>query len=743
MNRGWLAAIFLALGTYTASALEIIEVKTGAEGKWSDVTTEFKKSRINDDLYLGFYNGVVLAGGKDVAPGKIKQISVKYRDNDGSVRTRQLEEKTFTGIAANTPVATENFTFGRAFWGAGNKFTEVTAAVKKIIANGKEVTLTSDVLGVKDPCPGAAKMLVVFYSMKNEQICDTFEERTPFKGSSINGVYDQIPLAKEVKSPFRGMKLDTAVWQWSIPMAGTCNPENNLQSTAFLYIPPQTKHLRGVVVGQYNMLERPIMEHPKFREYMQKLDYGEIWIAPSPFKGKPFNGQFDFRNPEQAKAIDRMFKDLATVSGYNELANIPFVGLGHSAMADFPYQIAAWQPERAIAGISFDGAAPGVAYNFEYGKVPILNDAALTRLEGIPLLFRSGGIGGVPNLRAIVARKAHPRLALTVIMDPGSGHFDINDNIIDYMGKYLEKADRARGVGTRPLKKVDTQKGWFVDYWRYNDPPGVKAAPVGNFQAKKGQYGDEANWVFDAEHAQFHEAHEALYRGKKVQLLGYVQKGKVLPDIKDHFQIHPNFIPEKDGQSFKVKATFIDVVTDGRAPGWTGKKAGEKIEHGNDPQNIHIYPDCGPVVRIDDETMALHFDRFGFTSSGRTGGFSMIAVHAGDNVYRRCVLQSATNAPVFNKTGIRQYIDFPAIPDVKVGTASIKLEAKCNTGMPVEYIVVHGPAYLCDNELIFTPVPAGARYPVDVEVIAYQYGTANAPQVRSAQPVTRKFKIIE
>jgi len=743
MKRGWLVAMVLALGTYSASALEILEVKTGAESKWSNVTEEFKKSRINDDLYLGFYNGVALAGGKDVAPGKIKQIRVTYQDNDGSVRTRQLEEKTFTGIAANTPLATKNFTLGRAFWGDRNKFVEVTAAIKKIIADGKEVTLTSDVLGVKDPCPGAVKMLVVFYSMRNAQICDVFKERAPFKGSCINGIYDPIPLAKEMKSPFRGMKLDTSVWQWSISMAGTCNPENHLPSTAFLYIPPRTKHLRGVVVGQYNMLERPIMEHPKFREYMQKLDYGEIWIAPSPFSGKQFNGQFDYLDPEHTQAIDRMFKDLATVSGYNELANIPFVGLGHSAMAGFGYQLAAWKPERAIAGISFDGSAPGVTYNFEYGKEPILDDKALTRLEGIPFLFRSGGVGGTPNLRAIVSRKFHPALAITVIMDPGSSHFDINDNIIDYMGRYLEKADRARRVGTMPLKKVDTKQGWFVDYWRYNDPPSVKAAPIGSFQARKGRYGDEANWVFDAEHAQFHEAHEALYRGKKVQLLGYVQQGKVLPDLKDHFQIHPKFIPEKDGQSFKIKATFIDVVTAGRAPGWTGKKAGEKIEHGNDPQNIHIYPDCGSVVRIDDETMALRFDRFGFTSSRRTGEFSMIAIHPGDSVYRRCVLQSTANAPVFNTNGIRQYIDFPAIPNVKVGTASIKLAAKCNTGMPVEYIVVHGPAYLCDNELFFTPIPVGARYPVDVEVIAYQYGTANAPQVRSAQPVTRRFQILE
>ena len=737
MKKRLMILLFSTLTAGRLMALDVLDAKFGIDDKWADATAAFKKMKVNDDFYFGYIDGIRMAG-KDPAPRTAKKLVVKYRDDDGSVQERRFDERALTGICAQVPPPTEKFAFGRAFWGDRNKFVEVTEPLRKIIDANNEITVGSDAFKCADPFPGQVKFLVLFYSIGKEQLCEIFKERAKFKGSLINGKYDPIPSAKELQSPFKGMDLDTAVWQWSIPMAGTCSPENHLPSTAFLYIPPQTKTLRGVVIGQYNMLERPIMEHPKFRDYLQKLDYGAIWIAPTPFPG----GQFDFRNPKQAMAMDRMFRDLTKVSGYRELADIPFVGLGHSAMADFPYQIAAWKPERAMAGISYDGSVPNVDYGYSYGKNPILNDEALKRLKGIPLLLRSGGIGGNANQRAMVVRKVHPELALTVIMDPGSGHFDINDNIMDYLGKYLMKADKIRGVGAMPLKKVEIKNGWFVDYWRYNDPPQVKAAPAGRFQAKKGRYGDEANWVLDEEHAKMHEVHEALYRGKKVQLLGYVQKGKILPDVKDHFQIHPRFHPEKDGQSFKISATFLDAVTDGRAPGWVNKKAGEKIAHGNDPQNIHIYPDCGPVVRLDNQTMAVRFDRFGFTSSRRTGGFSMIAIHPGDDVYRRCVLQSEMYVPVFNKSGFRQYIDFPALPDVKAGARSLKLNAVCNTGLPVEYIVVHGPAYLRDNELIFTPIPPGSKYPVEVKIIACQYGTANEPKVRSALPVTRKFNIV-
>lgn len=99
--------------------------------------------------------------------------------------------------------------------------------------------------------------------------------------------------------------------------------------------------------------------------------------------------------------------------------------------------------------------------------------------------------------------------------------------------------------------------------------------------------------------------------------------------------------------------------------------------------------------------------------------------------------------PHRNGRGIAQRIDFPAVPDQKAGVKSVKLNAKVNTGMPVEYYVEYGPAYLRDNELIFTEIPAGAKFPVEVSVVAYQYGNSGKPQLKSANPVTRKFRIVK
>lgn len=728
----------LLLAAASGMALELMEAKIGTGDSWLDATEAFRKAKVTDDFYCGWFHGATMAG-KDPAPGKIKQLVVKYKDNDGSIQTRTLEEKAFAAIASDTPGPTKEFSFGRAFWGDRGNFAEVTGKLREIIQSGKEIEVQSGALGVdKDPLPGREKYLIVLYSIDGKQYVDSFKERTKFKGSMIDGGFDPIPLSREVKSPFKGMALDKAVWQWSIDIPGSISHETGEPSKAFLYIPEATKKLRGVVIGQYNMLERPIMEHPKFRESMQKLDYGCIWIAPSYFSGKPWNGNLDPRNPEHTGPLSAMFKKLAEVSGYAELEMIPFVGLGHSAMADFPYQLAAWKPERTIAGISFDGTSPGLYHDRRFGENPTITPEDLKHMAGIPFLQRTGGYGPVGNDRPLIVRSKVPGIVLTEVSDPGSTHFDINDDIIEYMGKYLMKADKARGVGSLPLKKVNVADGWNIDLWQGDNPPRVPAAPVGTFKpAKTGQWGPEDNWVFDGEHAEFHEAHEALYRGKKRQEVGYIQQGQFLPRKGDHFQVHPKFLPEQDGLTFKLKGGFPDSITG------KGGKAVTGLVHGNDPENVRIHPSSGPAVRIDDETVAVRFDRFGFNRSGRSNSFSFNAIHHGDDQFRRSVLQSSMGVPAANTRGIRQFITFPEIEEVKAGTESIKLHAVCNTGMPVEYFVVHGPAYLKDDRLIFTEIPPGAKFPVEVEVTAWQYGGGGQPELQSAKPVTRTFRIVK
>ena len=707
----------IVLSAFGVFGLEIKEAKFGIADKWADVSVEFKKLKVNDNLYAGLTDGIRMAG-KDPAPGVAKKLVVKYKDNDGQEKIVSFDEKAFSAIAADTPVSQE-FKLGSAWFGDQGKFLNITDKMRDLIKNNNETVLDFPTLGIdgkNDPLPGKRKMVLLFYALDGKQYCRQFWENDKFKGSFVSGIFDPIPQAKKAQSPFRGMELDKAIWQWAMPVKGVISGENNLPPVAYLYIPPKTKHVRAVIIGQFNMLEQPILEHPKFREALQRLDYAAIWIAPM-----LYGPGTDYTDSQKFKMVETMLADFAALSGYRELDTAPLIGIGHSALSGFPWDFAIGKPERILTGISYDGSFAG-------NKVE--------KLKGIPMLTRNGEYSWASgNTGGVKLREAHPELAVSMVADPGSGHFDINDEIIEFIGYYLEKADKARNSDDGKLKPVDPASGWLVDRWRGDREPTAQAAPYAQFTGKEGI------WVFDEEHARKLEEYQARFRGKKVELIGYMQNGKVLNDLKSHAQIHPRFIPEADGLSIKLKAVFLDKVPAGRAERWSGKKADSPIAHGTDVENIHIYPICGPVVRIDNETVAVRFNRFGLTSSRRTGEIYMIAVYPGDSVYRRIIQQSTMNIPRSNDKGIAQRIDFPVIPDQKSSVKSIKLNARVNTGMPVEYYVEYGPAYLKDGELILTDIPAGARYPVEVSVVAWQYGNSGSPQLQSALPVNRKFKI--
>lgn len=736
-----LSCVLLGM-TVALSAVELLEVKFGVDTRWADMTEAVRKEyKRNDNLYFGNIDAHRLAG-KDPAHGVKKSVIFRYRDESGREMTSSFGERGYAGVSDGV-VISDDFKLGRAWFGRDANYIDITPAITEIIKSGKKVNLDFKTLGINastDPAPGKRKEIVIFYSIDNESKLQVYFERDAFQGSMIDGSYNPIELAAEVTSPFTGLELDKAVWQWAVPLKSVISKENGEHPIAYLWIPENTRKLRGVVMGPFNMLERPIMEHPVFRAGMARLDYGCIWIAPS-----FFGAHFNFKDPKQAAAIEEAFNSLADVSGYDELRTIPFVGIGHSAMADFPYQLASWRPERAVCGISYDGGALGVDWHYKLGNNTILDEQSINKLAGIPLLQRDGEYsGGRGNRRPCVIANHNPEILMSFVSDPGAGHFGgISDHMMEYLAYFISKADKARGVGSGKLKRVPAESGWHVDFWQNGKAPRAKAAPAKEFKAPEGSYGKEFIWVFDEEHARKLEAYQTAFDGKKIQLLGYEQQGKVLPDRKTHAQIHPGFHAEKDGQSFPLRAVFIDAVTEGRATGWTGKKVGDPVEHGNDSENIVIAPICGPVVALGNGKMAVRFERFGFTSSRRSREIYMMARHPGDDTFRPIELQSTMMVPLFNGKGIYQKISFPEIPDQKLGTASYALNATVNTGLPVEYFVVYGPAYIKDHKLIFTEIPPGSKFPVEVKVTAYQYGTKNAPEVKSAIPVTRTLKIVK
>jgi hypothetical protein len=282
------------------------------------------------------------------------------------------------------------------------------------------------------------------------------------------------------------------------------------------------------------------------------------------------------------------------------------------------------------------------------------------------------------------------------------------------------------------------RSGWLVPAWKKNSAPGVRPAPVGAYKGNP----DSAFWCFDEETAQGVMAYESAYRNLKPQTLGYMQQGRVVPQQETHQQVDLRFLPEQDGRSFTLHARYLDTVPGGShfPASWTGLPVGAPVGHSPGAGAIRIERVSGPLAKTGPGRFQVRFIR-GMDTTRKNYELWFIAEAPGDEVYKPAILQAEMLIPARNEKGRPQHIDFPAIPDQAPGASAVRLQARSDAGLPVQYYVRQGPARVEGNTLVFTPLPVRCRLPVAVTVVACQYGTASGAGVRTAVPVSRTFFI--
>lgn len=535
-------------------------------------------------------------------------------------------------------------------------------------------------------------------------------------------------------SGFASGSVMAAVWQWSVPVSD--EKPNNGPSRAWLWIPPDCSRVRGVVVAQNNMEEISILENPGFRATLASLNFAEVWVAP------PFDHLFRF-NQGAGETFDDMMKRLAAKSGYDELNVAPVVPMGHSAAASWPYYFAAWNPGRTLCALSISGQWP---YFRNKDFAPDI--WGHRNIDFVPCLETMGEYEAANDWsrEGLWERQQHPFMPLSMLASPGQGHFASTDAKVRYLGLYLKKAVEYRvpkdwdGHSAPHLISIDpTKSGWLVDKWRINQTPVAPAAPVGRYQGDPSQ----AFWFFDRELAEATEKYEAAFRGLKPQLVGYQPDGRFVPQTETHLQVTLKFEPEADGVTFHLAAGFYDAVPAGssRLPQWTGLPVGAPLGHSR-TGDISIDPVCGPVQKLSADTFAVSFQKETWLNpEARNYELVFAATHPGDQEYKPAVQQAHMFIPARNRQGAEQHITFPEIPDQKMGVKSLRLAAKSDAGVPVHYLVREGPAGMEGDTLRFTSIPPRAKLPIQVTVIAWQYGRVADPKLQTADPVERKFTI--
>ena len=518
-------------------------------------------------------------------------------------------------------------------------------------------------------------------------------------------------------------KVAAAPWQWSVEIKELISEETNAHPSAYLWIPENCKQVRAVIIGQHNMTEETIFEHPEFRKNMGKLGIAEIWITPG------IDQRWDVTKGTQ-QIFETMMKNLSEISGYTELEFAPVIPIGHSAMATYPWNFAAWNPERTLAVLSIHGDSPRTHLT-GYGRANL--DWGTRTIEGIPSLMVMGEDEWWEDrlITSFDYRREYPNAPLSFLPDAGHGHFDISDELIDYLSLFLKKTVEYRLPEHSSLDApiqlipVEAKNGWLADRWRKNEKPTAEAASYDKYKGDK----NHAFWYFDKEMADATEKYYANERGKTEQYIGFEQKGKLITfNPKSHVRMFPSFQPEADGVTFHLKAVYTDTLRNEYSK-----------EHSTHP--IRMSRICGPVEVVNDTTFTVRFYRMGLDNPKRTGGICLMASVKQDHKYRSAVQQVEIRIPYRNKEGIPQSIIFPKLSDVKASVKEISLNGTADSGLPVYYYVKEGPAEIKGDKLVLTKIPPRAKFPVKVTVVAWQYGRSGEPKVQTAEAVEQSFYI--
>ena len=518
-------------------------------------------------------------------------------------------------------------------------------------------------------------------------------------------------------------KLDTPP---DVPVGNLFKPQN---STAYLWIPPACKQVRGIVVFGDNVPEQWLAGHPAIRQVCTEVGLAIVFTSPS-FRLADINATDKRILTDAQKAkynigfLQEILNELAAKSGYAELSTAPWLPIGESMSLQIVTQLTQFAPERAIAGIWVQDDFCHQATT----TVPMLGiqgTAADWGFQNFDLFERWHQMATEAMQRNVSKRTSLPGWPGSQLIEAGSAHFSCTETMIQLIAQYIRSASKARLSvdGTPALQTVDLNSGY------------VAGLPVpGNVPVKPKPYSEctpaERNlpWYFDREFAQ------AAYDMANVNWNAQTQvpvfrddTGKIVPFNKAGItDLKPAV--EADGITFTVKATYLDKVPDDFKI-----NAGKPLTHGAGTPLVEWVK--GPAIPIGNNRFQVALDR---SSGGGDAQPVLRTLSPADANYHLSIRPAQLVIPA-NRTGKPQTIAFDPIPDQPATAKEITLHATSDAGLPVRFFVRVGPAVIHGDKLVMTPIPAKSKMPIAVTVVAWQFGRAAEPAIQKAATVEHTF----
>lgn len=523
-----------------------------------------------------------------------------------------------------------------------------------------------------------------------------------------------------------------ADWQFSVPT-------QDGKGRAFLWIPPQCKYVRGIVLSGQVILEKVVMEDPIIREAAAKENLALVLDMKSTIG---IGTDLTEKGEGRAK-LQYLLDQLAAVSGYSEIAQAPLLTIGHSGGAIFAWHLGYAMPDRCFGVIGLKAAPIGAPNGIKRQQ----GDGGVM-LNNIPTLAISGQYEAWGNpvrtpeyhwrwVRGVLLefRAIGYNSLVSELVEPGTGHFSWYEELARYVALFIQKAAHYRipaqppAPGQAPvLRDIPQEEGWLTDVNFFGSPRHATAA-FKNYDGDPSM----AFWHMDEELARANDNFGAQHKGKKLQVLTFLD-GET--PLKPAWMQDLPFRPQADGISFQVATRFLD-----ETPADFAKPVSRPLTHADGPVQYRLIGGwCGGGEQTGPDTFRIKMDRFQWVKPG--GSVMLIASHPGDATHALYEQPVQVKYPDKNKEGAPQQITFEPIkpPLPIIGGKTIKLKAVSDSKLPVDFCVVEGPAVIEEGGILrLTSIPPRSKRPVKVTVLASQWGRSVEPKIQTAESVLQTF----
>ena len=355
------------------------------------------------------------------------------------------------------------------------------------------------------------------------------------------------------------------------------------------------REVRAVLYCHQNMTEEVLFRSSRFLSKMDSLGVAMAFIQRG-------SQNWDVTTGCQER-FETLMQAFADGTGNPEIASAPVIPFGHSAQATFPWNFAAWNPERTLCIISYHGDAPRTnlcgygGANVEWGRT--------RNIDRIPGLMVMGEYEWweARLLPALAFRMMYPDSRISFLCDAGRGHFDLCPETQDYIARFIAKALE----NPRPEGGVYYSR-WSEDGFETSDP-------------------HEQFWYQDEEMAARTRARYTETRGKKKQFVSARLKGKLLTyDPERHVKINADIT----GETFTVEPVFVDE-----------NRAFPSDDHAAVRPRVVLV--SGPAIQIGEYTFRIDPDYFGRDPKRQWKGITLCVEADGDETYKPAVQEININ----------------------------------------------------------------------------------------------------